>query len=609
MLTSHLRAPWLPVCLALVPLLLLYLATLQTVPNGSSHYFMIDAGETQIVLNEWGSLHPTGYPLYTFSGNVLTAILRSVGISPIIAPALVSLLWGMLALLLLYVFGAHLGASPWLAASMSLLYGLTRTVWIHNVIAEIYSFDLLLLLTLLCLAFWRGPWSGRVYWLAFTGGIALAHHRAFITILPAMLYAIWPTLRASGRKFPRLLIISLVLVTVGFTQYAWPLLRAQSRAAWVYGAPSTLPALLDVLLGVEYSRFIGPPSSLAELQQNIELVNNVLLQEMSLPGILAGLAGLALALRTRRRLALTLLLSGMSAWLFHILFYRDILSALILPITLSIALGWCFAAEALLRLVPWHRTTTLGLMLAVALAALSLLNHNLIFIRQLTNDPAGLETVATLEAAPPDSTVMLAWGTRYFAAATAQLYLGRLAHITLADHNQDLRPAFENGTLITPEYTFFNQPPAWWADKLGQAIWLQAAGPRLVHIRSAPKIVESDVAGPAAQDTRLHCQHDRLALELVWQAGAKAPDEDLSVFVKAFAADSSLIAQADQFAPVFGLRPTSSWLAGERLRDFFPLDVNPDQVSTLEYGLYRVSSAGEFENVLKYRLDPDCSLS
>ncbi len=112
MFTSRLRAPWLPVFLALIPLLLVYLATLQTIPNGSSHYFMIDAGETQIVLNEWGSLHPTGYPLYVVSGNVLTALMRALGISPIVAPALVSLLWGMLALLLLYVFGMHLGASP-----------------------------------------------------------------------------------------------------------------------------------------------------------------------------------------------------------------------------------------------------------------------------------------------------------------------------------------------------------------------------------------------------------------------------------------------------------------------------------------------------------------
>ena len=57
---------------------------------------------------------------------------------------------------------------------------------------------------------------------------------------------------------------------------------------------------------------------------------------------------------------------------------------------------------------------------------------------------------------------------------------------------------------------------------------------------------------------------DRLALEIVWHTGADAPVEDLSVYVKAFAADGSLIAQGDQFAPVYGLRQTSSWLAGER---------------------------------------------
>ena len=122
---------------------------------------MIDAGETQILLNGWGSLHPTGYPLYVVSGNVLTNTLRSLGISPIVAPALVSLLWGLLALLLFYVFGMHLGASPWLAAGVTLLYGMTRTVWIHHVIAEIYSFNLLLLLILLCLALWRAPLRTR----------------------------------------------------------------------------------------------------------------------------------------------------------------------------------------------------------------------------------------------------------------------------------------------------------------------------------------------------------------------------------------------------------------------------------------------------------------
>ncbi|HRF93708.1 MAG TPA: hypothetical protein PLZ51_00875, partial [Aggregatilineales bacterium] len=79
----------------LFPLVGIYAITMQTIPNGSGHYFMIDVGETQLVLNLWGSLHSTGYPLYVMLGNVLTSIMRLVGISPIVAPAIVSLIWGI----------------------------------------------------------------------------------------------------------------------------------------------------------------------------------------------------------------------------------------------------------------------------------------------------------------------------------------------------------------------------------------------------------------------------------------------------------------------------------------------------------------------------------
>ena len=600
------RARWLPAALALLPLLLLYLATLQTIPNGSSHYFMLDAGETQIVLNEWGSLHMTGYPLYVLSGNALTAILRAAGLSPLVAPALVSLLWGLLSLLLFHALGAHLGLSPWLMAAATLLYGLTRSFWVHNVIAEIYSFNQLLLLILLCLALWRRPVPGRVCWLALAGGIALAHHRAFLTIIPALLYAVWPILRAAGRALPRLLLLSLLLGTLGFASYAWPLLRARAGAAWVYGAPSTLPNLLNLMTGAEAGRFIGPPASLAALQSNLSLVNDALLTDLSLPGILLGLAGLILAIRAHRRTAITLLLLAAGPWLFHILLYSDILSALILPVTLSFAFGQVFAADILLRRFPRRRIARLILALAIAAAALTLLQRNFAFIRHLTTDPTGLQTVAALEAAPPGATVMLAWGPRYFAASAAQLYLGRLPRITLASDQQNLRPAFLAGALLTPDYTFHNQPPAWWAAKLGRPVWLDAAAPRLVRIRPAPDILPAPASGPQARSPRLHCEPDRLVLELVWHAGQSPPPTDLSVFVKAFSADGALLAQGDQFAPVYGLRPTSAWRPGERLRDFYPLDLAPAQVSALSYGLYHVDPDGAFVNQLEYRLEVNC---
>ena len=70
---------------------------------------------------------------------------------------------------------------------------------------------------------------------------------------------------------------------------------------------------------------------------------------------------------------------------------------------------------------------------------------------------------------------MLAWGTRYFAAAAGQLYLDRLDHITLVNDKSDLATIVARGTLVTPAYTFFNHPPDWWARTLARPIYLQAA--------------------------------------------------------------------------------------------------------------------------------------
>jgi hypothetical protein len=54
---NHTIAGFAVVLLILLPF---YLITLQTIPNGAEHYYMIDVGEMQIVLNKWGTLHATG---------------------------------------------------------------------------------------------------------------------------------------------------------------------------------------------------------------------------------------------------------------------------------------------------------------------------------------------------------------------------------------------------------------------------------------------------------------------------------------------------------------------------------------------------------------------
>ncbi len=610
------KEDWLPAIAALIILLACYLPTLQTIPNGSSQRFMVDVGEAQIVLNEWGSLHATGYPLYVISGNILTTFAGWFGVGPIFAAALVSLFWGLLALALVYLLALRLTFRPWLAAGMLLLFGLTRDYWLHAVIAEIYTFTLLLLLLLFLLA--EGGGRGRVYTLALLGGFALFHHRAIATSIPALLVA---TLTAGAaftagttgaqwsagpRRALRMLGGSLLLGSLGLSQYLWLILRARAGADWIYGQPGSLRGVWDEIVGAEAAVYIGRPASLPALFENFQTVNHALIANLTLPGLFLGIVGLAIALRRRQRFALPLALNALAAWVFHVLWYHDVLVALLLPITFSLAFGWLFLSDALLRAAHESPAAKGALTILVIGAAAFLIRQNFPHIQDLTTDTTGFETIDTLAAAPRDSTVMLAWGTRYFAAAAGQLYLDRLDHITLVNDKSDLATIVARGMLVTPAYTFFNHPPDWWARTLARPIYLQAAAPQLAQISITPQL-SLPAAGPLrAQAASVRCEEGSLSLAVTWQTGATIPEENLSVFVKAYDPAGELVAQGDQIAPVYGWRPLTSWLAGESIHDIYPLAAAPGRVSAIRYGLYRTTEVGVFEDVLSYEVRPDC---
>lgn len=586
--------------IALVPLAVVYLLTLQTIPNGSSHYFMIDVGETQIVLNNWGTLHATGYPLYVISGNILTAILTTFGIAEVTAPALVSFVWGIITLALLFWLLRQWTTHRWLAAAVVVVFGLTRTIWIHHVIAEIYTFGLLLQVGLLALAFWPGTVKGRIYWMALLGGVAVAHHRATAMMIPALLVAVAPILWQERRNLPKIVLLSVAMGTVGFAQYAYLYLRAQAGADWVYGEPGTLSGLWDEFIGREAQRFIGPPDSVSGLLENIETINLVLIRDLTVPGIVAGIAGIVYAIvnTKTRRIGASLALLAVVAYGFHISWYTDVLSALILLVTLALACGWLFAADAMLR-VNYGRWLVGA---AAGAAAVYMIAFNLPFITDVTEDPTGEEVIAELAYAPPGSTVMLAWGPRYFAASIGQLFLDELDHIALVDDKVDFTTV--DAPLLTPDYTFFQQPLSWWGARLGPDVTLAAAAPRLVEIRQAPTFADTTEQGIAVMDATVTC--DPLALNVIWTTG-ESPTEDLSVYVHGLDATGAIIAQGDQSAPVYGWRPTTSWRPNEVIRDVYPL-MGADAlnaVETIRYGMYRVTGTG-FENVSEFTTPATC---
>ena len=596
----------------LVPLILLYLLTLQSIPNGSSDYYMIDVGETQLVLNEWGTLHATGYPLYVITGNGLTTILKTIGFDAVVAPAIVSLIWGCVALTLMYTLAVHLTERIVLSTGVTFLFGLTRTVWIHNAIAEVYSFGLMILMLLLIIALWRDEipylttFPARIYWLAFIGAIGVAHHRALALMIPALLYATYPKFYANIRQFPKILVISLLLGVLGFVPYIYLPLRAQTNAKWVYGDPSTWQGFLHEFFGREWNSFMGIPNGIESFATNFHAVNETLLTDVLAIGIILGVFGLLIGIRIKKyqHQTVTIMLSGITTYLFHISLYHLILPALILPISLSLAFGWLFLIDwALSRSYTKssRRRYALGtgLLIAILMSGI-LIANNITFIRNLTHDDTGLQTIESLQDAPDGSTVMLAWGPRYFAAAIAQVLQDDLQHITLIDHNSDFRALIEDGAqLITPEYTFYEQSQAWWEYKLATDVYLQAIAPRLIEIATEPTIrTNLNEAGIQLQTTQVICEREQTIIQVEWGT-RDTPTENLSVFVHLLRADTGeLLFQDDQQHPVYGWRPTSTWQTGEVVRDVYSLPaMQPNW--TIRLGLYRVTNEG-FENVLVF---------
>lgn len=183
---------------------------------------------------------------------------------------------------------------------------------------------------------------------------------------------------------------------------------------------------------------------------------------------------------------------------------------------------------------------------------------------------------------------------------------GVLPGVRLVDHKADYRALIDKGLLVTPDYTFYRQPVAWWRERFNGPVYLEAIAPRLIAIRRTPElgVMIDDGGGVRRMEHRIDCSPDRIILSIAWFTPT-VPTRDLSVFVHLLDADGTLMAQADQSAPIYGWSPLTTWLAGEIVRDIHALPRLEGGIR-LRYGLYTTTDAG-FENVIVYEEAIQCN--
>lgn len=595
--------------------LVLFLSTLQvSISSGSSPY-VTDVGEIQNALPRWGTLHFTGYPLYSLTGAALVNLVRLFGIAPAAGSSLVSALWGALAVGLLAAMALEVGANPWTALGASLLGAMSLSFWINSSLAEVHTMTMALTLAslLFALSYRRTGTRSDLLWLAVGLSQGVAHQRAVALLAPAVMILIWP----HWRKIIRNLLPLLGICVLAFLTYLYLPLRAWQGATWTFGQIGTWKGFWTMILDTKVTRIVALPTSLPDWWEHGKIVLRLIAANQPWPFVALGMVGLWLPARKRRfgvSIGLTMVWLAYSAVALIIWEGQtsDALLAVLLPVATMAALGLALLATTIMEQGRLGRIVT-PIALGGTVLLLGLINRPQVLT--ITRDHAieGFIVQMTRADLPPDHpcSLLVPWGQDYWALRYAQAYRGQFKDLRIVDQNADIREILAEGSsLLTPVKTFFVLPLSWWDERLGKANFF-SAGSGVVGVAASP-LLESDLAAlgkpfdlgngimvlavkitPADDSSRL--------LSVYWQA-VDAIKQDYAVAVHILAQSSAgkagvIISQADRSNPVEGLYPTSRWTVGEIVRDDYLLTVPVGaEPVTISLAMYRQDADGRFLN-------------
>lgn len=319
----------------------LYLGTLAPTVLYHDDPRMFDSAMLQAAAPVLGIGHPTGYPTYVMIAHLFTYLPFGDAAYRV---NLVSTVFGVIAVAMLYLVGLRLSRSTVAAATGALAFGLSPIFWSQAVIAEVYTLNATFIAAVLyLLLLWRDSRRDRhLLLVSFATGLSLTHHLTSALLIPAALVFVLLTDRSRLRR-TGLWVRGVGLFALGLLPYAYLPVRAAMEAPLNEADPSTperflllvsggsflLKNLLDVAGGGAAQSPSVPPRT--ELWPEVREAAFGALERLSPGGefvlgqfpaliLIAALIGIFHLLSTDR--AATALLGVLLAgWLVHPLFY------------------------------------------------------------------------------------------------------------------------------------------------------------------------------------------------------------------------------------------------------------------------------------------------
>jgi hypothetical protein len=272
----------------------------------------LDSPMLQTEVTVLGVGHPTGYPTYIMLTHLFTYLPLG---DPAYRVNLASAVYGVAAVLVVYLAGLRLVRRAVAAAVGAMAFGLSGVFWSQAVIAEVYTLEALLVaLVIFVLLVWRDRREGRYLLLsAFLVGLSLTHHLTSVLLVPATVAFVLLTDR---RVFSRtgLLAKCLGIFLLGLLPVLYLPIRALMHAPLNEADPSTPWRFLLLITGgsflaesSEKGRNCSPSSlALADASTRLGLLGNHLLGQFPLILMLVGVLAAVYLLFTDRATAILL---------------------------------------------------------------------------------------------------------------------------------------------------------------------------------------------------------------------------------------------------------------------------------------------------------------
>jgi hypothetical protein len=562
-----------------------------------------------------------GYPLYTMGGWLwfrLGRLILGPNANPIPILSSYSTLWGLVALGLLYVLIVEAtdrgdGGNRWVAFLASGFYAVTYFFWYYSVTTEEYASAVAWTLAVYWLVFrWqRARKEAYLLGIALLAGVGLAHILTVLIVIPALL---WFVLSEEPRllRRPRLIALAIGLAALPLLSYAFVYVRVAQHPEWRGSGlwSSTWQwfwSFISTQQGRSELTWSWTPFLTADFPR-------LIIQEMTLPILLLGLAGLAWL--GRRRAAL--LYASLAIYLVFCWIDRQgNWFQVIIPAYALLALGLGLFADRLWRLKDRRALRAAVILVLVALIAgrgtMAYAGANernrpedsgLVpgWTILADNPPRDMAILGTLQEEAALNYLTQIWGIR----PDIQAVSSDQARTILNSRSRPLAVTVAALPLIGTEVS----PNAHYS-ALGRSLIGLTSAPLLPEM---PTLTSDDPAGiqpwrysfgDGLQLTGGRVDRNQATGEtvvrLLWLVQEK-PQIDWSVSVR-LTQGGTEIGQTDQAHPVAGAYPTTRWSPGETVVDAYalrlPAAARPDGATVI---LYRRSAGGAFVNLGVARL-------